>query len=191
MDNVRGLRTRLCPKCCADTPHRTLYVRAPKDGERRWLQIFWACTKCGSLNHIVLPAYRLSRISSPLPSVLAIGIVNALEDGPLDFDGLVTGLRLRHPAGIQHVFNSEVTLTLEFLESRGVVEVESRDSTRTLIDAMNDRQGKPSHLAVCPAGSTNSLVSLYAQKQKTGFGVMRLVPAGVYCLHCRYQRVNM
>ena len=121
MGNLRGLRTRLCPKCQEITPHRTLYVRSTSNGKRRWFQLFWACAKCGSLNHIVLPAYRLERASSQLPSALAVAVVNALEEGPLDFDELITSLRRRHPAGVRHVFNSEVALAIEFLKGQGVV----------------------------------------------------------------------
>ena len=54
-----------------------------------------ACTKCSSLNHIVLPIYRLELVSSHRPSVLAIAVINALEEGPLDLDKLIVNLRKR------------------------------------------------------------------------------------------------
>ena len=127
MGSVRGLRTRLCAKCGELTSHRTLYVKTDTGGRSRWFQLFWTCTKCGSLNHIVLPIYRLERVSSHLPSVLAIAVVNALEEGPLDFDEMIVNLRKRHIPGIHHIFNSEVGMALEFLKSRQVVEQESGD----------------------------------------------------------------
>jgi RNase P subunit RPR2 len=80
MGNVRGLRTRLCPECKEVTAHRTLYVKTASGGRAKWFQLFWACAKCGSLNHIVLPAYRLERASTPLPTALATEVVNALEE---------------------------------------------------------------------------------------------------------------
>jgi hypothetical protein len=85
MGNVRGLRTRLYPKCNETTPHRTLFMRTTNNGKRKWLQLFWSCTKCASLNHVVLHAYRLERASFPLPSALTVAVVNSLEEGPLDF----------------------------------------------------------------------------------------------------------
>ena len=80
MGSVRGLRTRLCAKCGELTSHRTLYVKTDTGGRSKWFQLFWACTKCGSLNHIVLPIYRLELVSSHRPSVLAIAVINALEE---------------------------------------------------------------------------------------------------------------
>src|SRR2546425_13148610 len=99
MGSVRGLRTRLCPKCGELTPHRTLYVKTNTGGRSKWFQLFWACTMCGSLNHIVLPIYRLERVSFHLPSVLAIAVVNALEEGQLDLDELIVNLRKRQIPG--------------------------------------------------------------------------------------------
>src|SRR3989475_11512165 len=104
MGNIRGLRTRLCPKCEEVTPHRTLYVKTDTGGRSKWFQLFWSCTKCGSLNHIVLPIYRLKRVSSHLPSDLAIAVVGALEDRPLDLDELIVNLRKRKIPGVRHIF---------------------------------------------------------------------------------------
>ena len=191
MGNIRGLRTRLCRKCQEITPHRTLYVRASDAGKRRWLQFFWACTRCGSLNHIVLPTYRLERASSPLPSVLAVAVVNTLEEGPFDFDKLVTTLRQKRVSGVSHIFNSEVALAVEFLKGQGVVTEESRDITETTLTTLRLQSAESNHLGVCPAEAKRGLVSLYAQKQSGTSGAMTLVPAGAVCLHCSYQRIDM
>ena len=191
MGNLRGLRTRLCPKCREITPHRTLYVRATSNGKRRWFQFFWACAKCDSLNHIVLPAYRLERASSPLPSALAIAVVNALEEGPLDFDELVTRLRRRRPVNIRHVFNSEVALAVRFLKGQGVVAEERVDCTERLLDVLRGRSEESNHLGTCPVEAKRALVSLYAQRQGGTARGTRLVPVGVFCLHCPYHRVNL
>ena len=191
MGNFRGLRTRLCPMCQEITPHRTLYVRAASNGKRRWLQLFWACTKCGSLNHIVLPAYRLERASSPLPSALAVAVVNCLEEGPVDFDGLVTTLRQKRVSGVSGIFNSEVALAVEFLKGQGVVAEESKDCTGRILTTLRLQSAESNHLGVCPAQAKRGLVSLYAQKQSGTSGAMTLVPAGAIFLHCSYQRIDM
>ena len=92
MGNIRGLRTRLCLKCTEVTPHRTLYARTAEDGKRRWVQLFWACTKCGSLNHVVLPRYTLARAGFVI-SALSTSVVDALEKGPQDLIDLFACLR--------------------------------------------------------------------------------------------------
>jgi len=191
MGNIRGLRTRLCPKCQEITPHRTLYARATSKGKRRWFQLFWACTKCASLNHIILPAYRLERASFPLPSALVVAVVNALEERPLDFAELVTSLKHRHPAGIRHILNSEVLLAIEFLNGRGEVSEESRDCTEGFLDALRGQSEESNHLGICPVEEKRSLISIYVQKQGGKFRKMRLEPAGVVCLRCQYQRINL
>ena len=113
----------------AHPPHRTLYVKTDTGGRSKWFRLFWACTRCGSLNHIVLPVYRLERVSSHLPSVLAIAVVKALEEGPLDLDELIVNLRKRQIPGVHHIFNSAVATALEFLKGRGAVEEVSGDRT--------------------------------------------------------------
>src|SRR5437899_2039958 len=185
------LRTRLCAKCGELTSHRTLYVKTDTGGRSKWFQLFWACTKCGSLNHIVLPFYRLERVSSHLPSVLATAVVNALEEGPLDLDELIVSLRKRAVPGVQHIFNSEVGMALEFLKGRGVVEEVSGDRTEKVLDALRVRFTESKRLGPCPAELGQSivgktLVSLYAQRSTTSDRGMRLVPVGVLCLHCQY-----
>ena len=191
MGNVRGLRTRLCLKCTEVTPHRTLYVRITIDGKRRWLQLFWVCIRCGSLNHVVLPTYRLERASSPMPSALAAAVVNALEEGPLAFDELMLTLRRRKVPGVGHVFKSDVALGIEFLKGRGVVSEESRDCTERALGYLRAQSAESKHLGVCLAESKRALVSLYAQKQRRPAHSVRLVPAGVFCLSCQYHRINL
>ena len=196
MGNVRGLRTRPCPKCNRITHHRTLYARSTTKGNRRWLQLFWACTRCESLNHIVLPSYRLERASSPLPSALAISVVTALEDGPLDFDGLIMSLRRAHAAGIRHIFNSEVKLAVEFLKGRGVIAEENKDCTEKVLESLKVQSAQSRHLSVCPAeskpgSSQRSLVSLYAQRQEGTANGMKLVSVGAFCLRCQYHQIDL
>ena len=191
MRNIRGLRTRLCPKCQEITPHRTLYVRAKSKGKRRWFQVFWACAKCGSLNHIVLPAYRLERAPTPLPSALAVAVVSALDEEPLDFNELIMSLRQRHPADIRHIFNSEVALAIEFLKGQGVVTEERRDCAEKLLDVLRGQSAESNHLGVCPVDAVRALISVYAQRQGGTTGETRLVPVGVFCLRCPYHRVNL
>jgi len=93
MSAVRGLKNRLCPRCRALTPHRTLYAKTESRGKAKWLQLFWACKACNSLNHVVLSSYRTSSPSPPLPSSLAEAVVGALRDHPLDFEELLGRLR--------------------------------------------------------------------------------------------------
>jgi hypothetical protein len=171
-------------------------VRTTTGGRRRWLQLFWACTRCESLNHIALPAYRLERVSSPLPSALAVAVVNALEEGPLDLDELIMSLRRRRVTGVRHIFNSEVALAIEFLEGRDVVAEENRDCSERVLESMRARSVESKQLGVCPAEfgldfPSRSLVSLYAQRRKGEAQGTRLVPAGVLCLHCQYHRINL
>ena len=196
MDSVRGLRTRLCPKCSEITPHRTLYVRATSNGKRRWFQLFWACMKCGSFNHIILPAYRLERASFPLPSALAVAIVNALEAGQLDSNELITTLRRLRSPEIRHIFNSEVALAVEFLKGRGVVAEEDRDCTERILDGLRAQSARSKHMGTCPTeGSQNvpvkSLVSLYVQRRWGPARAVRFAPVGALCVRCRYHRIDL
>ena len=190
MSNVRGLRTRLCPKCAEVTPHRTLYLRATLGGRRRWVQTFWACTKCRSLNHIVLPAYKLERVAFPLPTPLAVAIVKALAEGPLNLAELITKVRREHPEEVHHVFNSEVILALDFLEGHGVVVKEDRDRTEDVLSSLRDGSGRSNHLGVCPVEGKRALVSLYAQRLMGEAVWPGLVLTGVFCPSCQYQRVD-
>jgi hypothetical protein len=188
MGNIRGLRTRLCPKCNEITPHRTLYVKTRKE----WLQIFWACAKCNSPNHIILPAYRLGSAASPPPSSLAEGIVNILCAGPLDLDELIMTLRKNRPVGVNHVFNSEVVMALEFLKRHGVVKEESSDRTARVLELLRANPRGTGRLGTCPREGhhARSLVSIYAQKSKGTTDATRLESAGVLCRNCLFVRLN-
>jgi len=194
MENARGLRTRLCPSCKEITPHRTLYVKARSGGKTRWFQLFWACEKCGSLNHIVLPNYTLQRASSPLPTALATGVVNALQEGPLDVDELIMRLRKRQMPGVRHVFNSDVAMVLEFLKGRGVVAEERKDRTARVLEALTESSTKSGRLGPCPAElakgiERRGLVSVYAQRRDPSRRT-RLNVVGVLCPSCQYHRIG-
>jgi len=196
MGSVRGLRTRLCPKCSEITPHRTLYVRSTSNGKRRWFQLFWACMKCGSLNHIVLPAYRLERATLPLPSSLAVAIVNALEAGSLDSNELITTLRRLRSPEIRHIFNSEVALAVEFLKGRGIVAEEDRDCTERILDRLRAQSARSKHMGTCPTEASQnvpvrSLVSLYLQRRSGPARAVRFVPVGALCVRCHYHRTDL
>lgn len=184
MGNVRGLKNRLCPECRTLTPHRTIYARATVEGTRKWLPLFWACTRCHSLNHVIVLAYHLGRASVTLPSPLAVTVIRALEQAPLDFNELVGNLRRRQPPLPGHVFKAGVALSLEFLRDRGVViEMLSDCTEKALVALRSRRQG------FCPIESRTTLVSLYAQKKSPTHGAS-FVPAGVFCLGCGYQRLD-
>ncbi len=196
MGGIRGLRTRLCPKCKEMTPHRTLYVKTSAAGRTRWFQLFWACEKCGSLNHIVLPSYTLERASSQLPTALATGIVNVLQEGPLDRDELIVLLRKGQMPGVRHVFNSDVAMVLEFLKGRGVVAEEPSDRTVRVLNALRDRSTESTRLEPCPVEHSQGierrgLVSLYLQRRAASARGMRLTPVGVLCPSCQYCRMEM
>ncbi|MDV3244736.1 MAG: hypothetical protein LYZ66_06150 [Nitrososphaerales archaeon] len=184
------------------THHRTLYVKTETGGRSSWLQIFWACTECNSLNHVVLPCYRLESVPPGLPSALATSIVDALRNGPLDMAELLTELRRRRNEGIHHIFSSEVGMAVAYLRSRGVVAEATIDRTTLTVDALRARPWKSKHLGPCPAELKQgvvmkNMVSLYTQKLVTvasrdkGSEVrqMRLGPVGVLCLHCQYHRI--
>jgi hypothetical protein len=183
MGNVRGLKNRLCPMCGALTPHRTLYARAIIAGKRKWMGLFRACEKCHSLNHVILPSYNLGSASVTLPSPLAVAIVKALKQGPLDFNELVTDLRRKQPPLPGHVFKTMVALTLEFLRGRGVVVEGPKDCTEEALEALRTRR-----LGVCPLESKRTLVSLYIQKQGGANSQPRFLSAGVYCTNCGYHQ---
>jgi hypothetical protein len=183
MGNVRGLKNRPCPICGALTPHRTLYARATVGGKRKWMCLFWACEKCHSLNHVSVPAYDLGRASVTLPSPLAVAIVRTLEQGPLDFNELVAGLRRTQPPLPGHVFKTAVALTLEFLKGRGIVVEKPKDCTEDALETLRQKL-----FGVCPLESKRTLASLYAQKQGGATSHPRFVSAGVYCTSCGYHQ---
>ena len=183
MGNVRGLKNRLCPRCSALTPHRTLYSRVTAEGKRRWASLFWACEKCRSLNHVVLPVYSLGRLCSPLATPLAVAVVKALEEGPLDFNELVARLRRKQPPQTGHIFKTAVTNILEFLKGRGIVVEKQGDRTEDILGALRLRR-----LGVCPLESKRTLVTLYIQKQGGAASQPKFVSVGAYCTSCGYHR---
>ena len=190
MGNIRGLRTRLCPKCTEVTPHRTLYARTTEEGKRKWLQLFWICTKCGSLNHVILPRYTLARAGF-IVSALAMAVIDALEKGPQDLNELIASLRRNHTAKERHILAADLRLAIQLLRARGMVAEVERDRTDEALETLGANSAESKHLGVCPVESRRTLVSLYAQKQTKAARGMRLVPAGVFCHHCEYSRVNL
>jgi len=203
MGNLWGLRTRLCPTCKEVTPHRTLYAKTECGGRTRWLPMFWACTKCNSLNHVTFPRYRLESASSKLPSTLTIAVVRALQETTLDFQELVANLRRREIEGVSHVFDSEVAMALEYLKGRGVVREEAGDRTAQTLGALRKQRAESRQLRPCPAEmaqgvARKGLISLYCQRwisiTRGGQGrtsrERRLVPAGALCIHCGYAEVD-
>jgi hypothetical protein len=201
MAKILGLRRRLCPACGEMESHRTLYVRAELKGKAKWVRIFWACTGCRALNHVVVPTYRLLSVPSELPSPLVAGVVGALKDRPMEFDELIQSTR-GHCPGVRHVFNSEVKMVLEYLERRGVVTEQEKDLTGRTLEELRTRPNGASRLAICPVEAENSLVawgllSIYAQfrrgDQGRGFGEReqsKLAPVGSFCVRCGYREVD-
>lgn len=203
MGNVRGLRTRLCPKCNQLTPHRNLYTKTESGGRTRWLQLFWVCSECDSLNHVLLPRYRLESASAQLPSAMAIGVVTALADGSLDFGELVTALKLRRVPEVRHIFSSDVAMALEYLKGRGVVGEEDGDRTERTLDDLRARLANSGHLRKCPIEeqqgfAIKSLISLYFERWISAAGddhrgatkTRRMVPVGALCLSCGYTSLD-
>jgi hypothetical protein len=183
MDSPLGLKNRLCPSCRAMAPHRTVYTRATVGGKRKWLPVFWACTKCQSLNHVVVQAYSLTRPRPSLPSASDGAVVRALERGPLDNNQLLVDLRRIKTPGTSHVFKSEVTTAIEYLKANGVVEEAPRDATERAFESLRGRR-----LGSCPRDAQRTLVSLYVQKQSPIHGA-RFIASGVFCLSCAYQHL--
>ena len=137
------------------------------------------------------------RALGPLPSALAVAVVNALEKGPLDIDELIMSLRQKRVLEVGHVFNSEVGLAVEFLKGRSVVAEEARDCTEKVLKAPTPRPPNQSTWGfvqqnrILTFQGDPSFISLYAQKQSGAARRMRLVPAGVFCLRCLHTRIDM
>ena len=182
MDSLLGLKNRLCPSCRARTPHRTIYARATVEGKRKWLQLFWVCTKCQSLNHVVVPAYSLTRPPPALSSLSNGMLLRALDRGPLDRNQLLADLRRNRNQGVSHVFQSEVTVALEDLRISGVVAEVPRDVTEKVLGFLRGRR-----FGSCPRDAQRTLISLYIRKRAPINGA-KFVPAGAYCLGCGYSR---
>lgn len=202
MPKFLGLRTRLCPNCREITAHKTLYVKTETNSKSRWLRIFWACTGCNALNHVVLPTYRLESVPSELPSPLVTCVVEALKERSQDLDELIQSLR-GHCPGVRHVFNSEVVLVLEYLKGRGVVAEQKDDVTERTLAELRARATLSSRLGHCPEEAkrgivTKCLVSVYAQRRleekvgdrETRTSQLKLAPVGVLCIRCGYRSID-
>ena len=196
-----GLRNRICANCSRMTHHRTLYVKTETGGRSSWFPVFWACTECKSLNHVILPCYRLVAIPAETPSTLVNGAVEVLKAGPMDVLQLLAELRRMRNQVVRHIFNSDVGMAVEYLKSQKAIVEEMVDRTALTIETLKARPSKSKHLGPCPAELEEgvvmkSLVSLYAQESSTraqelGTRQMQLGPVGVLCLHCQYQHVNL
>ena len=195
-----GLSARLCPKCSLREAHRTLYIKTESNGKSKWLRIFWACTKCGSPNHVILPIYRLEFIPLELPSPLVACTVETLQQGPKSLDEVVQGMK-GNCLGVRHVFTGEVRMALEYLRRRGIVTEQRNDLTERTLAEIRARQVSSNHLKPCPAEAEKGvrkkgLVSVYAQHRlrvnegdgPTRTGGLRLTPVGVFCVSCGYHR---
>jgi hypothetical protein len=179
------------------THHRTLYVKTETGGRSSWHTIFWGCVECKSLNHVILPSYRLASIPSKSPAALVTGVVEVLREGPMNVSQLLAELRHRRNQAIRHVFSSEVLMAVEYLKAKNVVMEETIDLTEQTVETLKARLWKSKHLGPCPEELnrgvvTKSLVSLYAQKLVGGpeGRRMRLGPVGVLCLQCKYRKVD-
>lgn len=194
MTEPLGLSTRICPTCRMRVAHRTLYARTETKGRTRWLRLFWACTGCNGLNHVIVPAYRFQRIVAPLPAQLSVCVAEALRERRLDFDELIMTLRRGCP-GVRHVFNSDVMMVLEYLVKRGIVAEEKEDVTDRSLAELRARTSDSKHLGLCPDEtyhvSRRSLVSIYYQHRSVTSTRNRFAPAGVYCLRCGFHRLAL
>jgi len=192
---------RLCPTCRMVVAHRTLYARTESEGRTRWLRLFWACTECRRLNHVIVPAYMLQRVPGELPTPLATAVAAALRERPLDFDELVMTLRRGCP-GVRHVFNSDVGMVLEYFAGRGIVAGEMEDVTERSLAELRAKTSDSKHLGQCPAETNpgfngKSLISVYSQRRieatdgrPVASQQSRFTPAGVLCLRCGYHRID-
>ena len=138
MPKFRGLTTRLCPNCDRAEAHRTLYVKTESHYRSTWLRIFWACTTCNQLNHVIQPIYRLQFVLVESPSLLISCVTDALKEKPSDFGELVQNLRNHHANDFQ-ILGSEVALALEYLKARGTVKAEKVDLTERTLAALRAR----------------------------------------------------
>jgi hypothetical protein len=202
MPKFRGLTTRFCPTCGSAEAHRTFYARTESGYKTTWLRIFWVCTKCNTLNHVIIPTFRLQSEIFGLPSTIAVAVTKALKEKPLDFDDLLKCLRDHHSNDLR-VITSEVFWALEYLKARGAVKEEKVDLTERTLATLRARLAWSSHLSPCPAEAergivSRGLVSLYAQYrlqvgswgERARTGQLRLVNVGVFCIRCGYHHVE-
>ena len=201
MPNV-GLSTRLCPKCQLREAHRTLYVKTESHEKNSCRRIIKKITKCGSLNNVHLPVYKLEYVPFEPPSPLVACAVETLKQGPKNVDELVQAVKGNCP-GVRHVFGADVRFALEYLKRRGIVSELPNDLTERLLTELRSRQATSNHLRPCPAEAekgveTKGLVSVYAQHrlkmndgdEPTRTGQLRLSPVGVFCISCGYHRID-
>jgi hypothetical protein len=183
------------------THHRTLYVKTETGGRSEWHTIFWGCTECRSLNHVILPRHRLESALSECPSALVVSVAECLKAGPLYASQLLAVLRRRKNQEVRHVFSSDVAMAVQYLKLHNAVTEEMIDRTEQTIMALKARPWKSKHLDPCPdelkqGTVTKGLVSLYSQRlvpgnRETERRHMQLAPIGILCLHCGYRRVDL
>jgi hypothetical protein len=178
------------------THHRTLYVKTETGSRSTWHTIFWGCIECRSLNHVIMPRYRLESAPTEYPSELVTSIAECLKAGPLDASELLAELRRRRNQKVRHVFSSDVVMAVQYLKVQRVVTEEIIDRTEQTMVVLKARPWKSKHLGPCPDEpeegiATKGLVSLYSQRLVPGRRRMQLRPAGVLCLHCGYRRVDL
>lgn len=203
MAKPRGLTTRLCGNCGKMAAHKTLYVKTESGGRSKWLRIFWACLNCNSLNHVVVPRYRLETKPLSSPTGFVENILLVLEDGPLNFDELIRSLKARRK-GIGHVFNSDVNMAMQYLTGKGIVTEQRDNLTERAISEISAKSKRTNHLKFCPdeAGKgikARGLVSLYAQRHQDveavdqGARVKKrwFAPVGVFCIQCGYHQIGL
>ena len=176
-------------------------MRTTVDGKIKWFRMFWACTGCSSLNHVVVPKYTIVFAPATLPSAFVASIVDALRGGPSDFDELILRLR-KHCAGVRHVFNPDVTLAMEYLKSHGIVTEQTEDVTEKNLADIRARTAGSTHLGLCPVegGSetkVRSLITMYSQRwpqtdaQGNPASHREYSAYGVLCLSCLYHRLDV
>ena len=186
MPNPKGLWRSFCPSCKTVTPQRTLNVKVESEGKPKWHPIYRLCMACNSFNPIVYPRYTLIQSPGPLPTPLAQSVVNQLRGGSFDLPQILARLR-HHPEARGHVFKSEVLMTLEYLERKGLVSSSEANRTEETIGLLRSRGPFPTRHGPCPLELENgvvsrSLVSLYFQARLAGS--RKFVPRGWLCLNC-------
>lgn len=201
MNKPRGLNHRMCRSCGRLAPHRTLYAKTEAGGRLRWFRLFWACTDCNALNHIIVPTYRLNPANTELASSLLQSIVDILKDKPLNFNDVLLSLRA-HRGDVRHVFDSDVRLAMEYLTRRGTVIPGVDDLTERNLAELSAVASESIHLGPCPAEldqgvAKRNLISLYAHHcpLPSGQGVRRshrtYSSVGVLCLRCLYHSIDL
>lgn len=193
----------MCPSCAEVVPHRTLYVKIESAGRSKWFGIHRVCTKCLSLNPVIIPRYWLKSVPSELPSQLAWMVVNELKVGPLDCSEIITHLRRARGWSKKHVLKLEVLLVLEYLRKSEVAGEKRINRTMQILRMLRSRSMESKHLGPCPAelrrgSERRSLIALYVQRwtavtrdgRESPIQRKRSLPAGVLCLGCLYHNLD-